>query len=181
LIIVSFIGAPSIDSPDPEIQPQVRVRLIERDDLNQRPARITALKVQRASSVCEAQDQATRAILVVGIVFNHLASVSNRLLDLGYRNTSEDALINGMPGEFILPSQHLASDLTKNIHAAIHLTRQPNQLYHFGGFSDNTPAGPAEADPATGKLFAFSRPMVGALPFRIVELARSFVFPPTAA
>jgi hypothetical protein len=57
--------------------------------------------MQRPSSPRKPQDQAAWTILVVGIVLYDLGSIGDRLFEFRNGDISNDALIDGMPGELI--------------------------------------------------------------------------------
>lgn len=103
----------SICLPNPEVDPDVRIGLVNRDDLDQRPGWVAALNVQWPATTCESQDQADWPILVLGIVLNHLASIRYRLFQLGDADVPYDRLIYGVLREFVLPCSDLHADVIK--------------------------------------------------------------------
>ena len=73
----------------------------------------------RPSSLRKPQNQATWAILVIRIVFYDITSVRYCLLHLRNADFPNDALVNSMLGELILPPQYLAPDFLKDTHDRI--------------------------------------------------------------
>src|SRR5664279_971171 len=64
----------------------------------------------------ESKDQATWTILVVRIVFDYFTLVGYRLHHLCHSDMPNNALVQGMLGKLILPSQNLALDFLKHSH-----------------------------------------------------------------
>jgi hypothetical protein len=60
--------------------------------------------MQWPPNLCKPENQTTRAILVVRIVFYDLTFACYGVLHLGNADVFEDALVNGMLEELILPS-----------------------------------------------------------------------------
>jgi hypothetical protein len=82
-----------------EVDPKLRVPLIESNYLDQRPGRIAALDVHGSMRLGEPQDKATGAILV-GIILDDLSD-GDRLPDLLDANATQEGLVGGMLGELI--------------------------------------------------------------------------------
>ena len=79
-----------------EVSPFIRVGLVRRDDLDQSPRRMAALNVNRPTEAREAQNQTTRAVLVVRIVFDDLPS-RNRFTEFLGRDAAQSRLIEVWP------------------------------------------------------------------------------------
>ena len=75
--------------------------------------------MDRPSGLRKPQNQATWAILVIRIVFYDLTSARYCLLHLRNADFPNDALVNSMLGELILPPQYLAPDLLERTHDRI--------------------------------------------------------------
>src|SRR5438270_2499583 len=82
-------------SPGLEVDPKLRVRFIDGDDLDQRPRWMAALDMQRSAGSRETQDKATRIILVVRVIFDDL-STANRFPHLLDKNIAREDPISGM-------------------------------------------------------------------------------------
>jgi hypothetical protein len=65
---------PSICLPYLEVDPEVGIRRIYPDNLNQSPVWVAAVNMQWPSGASKSQDQATGAILVIGIILDYLVS-----------------------------------------------------------------------------------------------------------
>jgi hypothetical protein len=68
--------------------------------------------MQRSAIDSETKDQATRPILVLGIVRNDFAAHRDRLFHLGHTDASYDGLIHGVLRELVLPRRDLPPDVT---------------------------------------------------------------------
>lgn len=104
----------SICLPNPQLNPEFRIGFVHRDNLDQRPRRVAALNVKRSSSTCESQDQATRTVLILGIILDHFASARYGLLQFGHADVTHDSLIHGVLREFILARAILSRILSSN-------------------------------------------------------------------
>ena len=98
----------SICLPNSEVDPEIRIRLVHRHDLDERSRWVAALNVQWSATDRESQDEAAWAVLVLWIVFDDMA-VLKRLADLAHTDSSDDALINRMLGELELSFSDLGS------------------------------------------------------------------------
>jgi hypothetical protein len=105
------------------INPQLRIWLIQGNDLNNRPTGVTALDVQRPSRIRESQNQATWAVLVIRVVLDNLTSARYGLLNFHHRDVADDVLVNGMFRELELPTEDLDPNVLKHTHAKIILFR----------------------------------------------------------
>ncbi len=97
----------------------IRVWFVQRNDLDQRAAGVTALDVQRPSCIYETQDQTTRAVFVVGIILDQLDSSRYCLLKFGHADVPNNTLVDGMFGKLIPPLQYLFSDIIQRYHHPI--------------------------------------------------------------
>src|SRR5204863_10019463 len=73
--------------------PFIRVGLVAGDNLNKSAGWITALNVNPLTARCISENEATRPVLVVRIVFNHFAGC-DRLSDLLNTDSPENRLIH---------------------------------------------------------------------------------------
>jgi len=79
---------------------------------------MTDLDVQGATAAREAQNQTGRTPLVVGIVFDYFAAVQQCFLDFNCSNITQDALFDGVPGEFVSSPTDLVADGIQRNHIA---------------------------------------------------------------
>ncbi len=73
------------------------------------------MDVQRAIGQGEAEDQTAWTVLVVWILFNDL-SLGYSLTHLLHADMADDALVNGVLGEFKLAVSDLGTDFFKDRH-----------------------------------------------------------------
>jgi len=81
--------------PHSEINPQIYVGFIERNNFQQRARRITALNVHRSVGRRQAENQTTRTIFVIRVIFDDFATV-NCLAQLLNANAPQNALVSSM-------------------------------------------------------------------------------------
>ena len=61
----------------------------------------------------ETKNQATWAVLVFGVVFDHFASVLHCLFEFGNTDIPNDALVNSVLREFILTPSYFLSNVVE--------------------------------------------------------------------
>lgn len=77
---------------DPEIDPQIRLGLVQGDDLDKWSGWVAALNVQRPPRFRETEDETAWAIFVLGVVFDDFALAANSFFHLPHTYVSDDAL-----------------------------------------------------------------------------------------
>jgi len=110
---------PFISTSEPKIDPQIGVRLVEDDDLHKRSDRITALNVQWTARFRVTKNKTARPVLVIRIVFNHVASAGYSIFHLGHADVANDALIDSISGKFILVLPKFCTDFMDHCHGMI--------------------------------------------------------------
>src|SRR5438874_3495787 len=103
-------------SPLPEIHPLCRIGLVECDDLDQGAGRITALDVNWPTRCGKSENQTTRTMFVVWVVFNYFTT-GDGLTEFLDTNAPKDTLVNSVLGKFEVRRNNLLADGLDQLHA----------------------------------------------------------------
>jgi hypothetical protein len=108
--------SPCISPSDPKIYPQIRIRLVEGDDLDKWPTRVAALYMQRPACFSVAKDETTWAIFVFRVVFNYFTFPGHCILQFRHTYVADNTLIDTMFGVFVMTPLNLCAYFQDQCH-----------------------------------------------------------------